>query len=85
MSAFLRPLPPSIGKRLQWGHPSPLKYADILNGWSLILFLVVWSKAALTLDIIYCKQVVALIFIYDLKCSRLLFPPEVRRSCGRHS
>ena len=29
------PTPPSIGKCRQWGHPSPLKHADILNGWSL--------------------------------------------------
>ena len=29
------PYPPSIGKHRQWGHPSPLKHADVLNGWSL--------------------------------------------------
>ena len=29
------PTPPSIGKRRQWGHPFPLEYADVLNGWSL--------------------------------------------------
>ena len=32
MSAFLRPLPPHVCKRLQLGTPSPLKIADVLCG-----------------------------------------------------
>ena len=28
------PTPPLAGKRRQWGHPSHIKNADILNGWS---------------------------------------------------
>ena len=45
MLAFVRPLPPSVGKRWEWGHPSPLKNADDSNGWSLRDFFAgrLWS------------------------------------------
>ena len=38
MLAYLRPLFPQIVRSQLWGHPSPPKNADILKGWSHLLY-----------------------------------------------